>query len=45
MTILFETAKKIQRADPRLTKKEAIAKAISLYEALEKPADDGRGTR
>lgn len=47
MTILFKVAAAIQKNDVNLTRKQAIAKAISLYEALEKPAapdEDGRGT-
>lgn len=47
MTILFKVADAIQKNDPSITRKQAIAKAISLYEALEKPVapdEDGRGT-
>jgi hypothetical protein len=34
MTILFTVAENIRKADPRLTRKEAIAKAIELYDAI-----------
>ena len=34
MTMLFKVAENIRKADPRLTRKEAIAKAIELYDAI-----------
>ena len=41
MTILFEVARKIQAADPRLTWRQAIRRAQALYNAVD---DSGRGT-
>ena len=43
MTILFEVARKIQAADPRLTWRQAIRRAQALYNAAYS-SDSGRGT-